>query len=245
MSTVLQVAGARKSFGGVRALVGVDLELAGGEIVGLLGHNGAGKSTLVRALSGADPLDSGEIRLDHSVVRISQPRDARELGIETLYQDLALADALDAVANLYLGRELRTFWRGLDEDAMERDAREILGRVNPELRELRRPVRELSGGQRQAVAFARALCFDARVLILDEPTAALGPEETAVVVAAIRRLREEGLAILIVSHDLHGVFELADRLVVMRRGAIVGEARPEDTDPDTIVSWMISGRTAA
>ena len=237
----VEIRGATKAFGGVHALEDVGLELRGGEVVGLLGHNGAGKSTLVRALSGADPLDAGEILVDGTRVEIAHPRDARAVGIETLYQDLALADPLDAVANLFLGRERVTRFGTLDEDAMERDARAVIARVNPELKALRSPIRALSGGQRQAVALARALLFDARVLVLDEPTAALGPGETAAVADAIGRLRDQGLAVLVVSHDLHGVFELADRLVVMRRGRVVADVATADTTRDAILRAMIAG----
>lgn len=237
----VEIRNASKAFGGVHALDDVGFSLRDGEVVGLLGHNGAGKSTLVRALSGAGPIDSGQILVSGAAVTLAHPRDARSAGIETLYQDLALAEPLDAVANLFLGRELVSRFGRLDEDAMERDARAVLARVNPELVQLRRRVRELSGGQRQAVAFARALLFDARVLVLDEPTAALGPGESAAVAAAIRRLRDQGLAILVVSHDLHGVFELADRLVVMRRGRVVSESEKSQTSQDEVLRTMIAG----
>ncbi len=237
----VEIRNASKAFGGVKALEAVSFELRAGEVVGLLGHNGAGKSTLVRALSGAEPIDSGQILVDGAQVTLGHPRDARAAGIETLYQDLALAEPLDVVANLYLGREIVSwFWR-LDEDAMERDGSAVLARVNPELVQLRSPVRVLSGGQRQAVAFARALLFDARVLVLDEPTAALGPAETAAVASAIGRLRDEGLAILVVSHDLHDVFELADRVVVMRRGRVVSEGLTSETTRDEVLRSMIAG----
>lgn len=237
----VEIRNATKAFGGVRALEDVSFSLRAGEVVGLLGHNGAGKSTLVRALSGAGAIDSGQILVAGAPVTLAHPRDARAAGIETLYQDLALAEPLDAVANLYLGRELVSCFGRLDEDAMERDARTVLARVNPELVQLRRPVRDLSGGQRQAVAFARALLFDAQVLILDEPTAALGPGESAAVAAAIGRMRDQGLAILVVSHDLHGVFELADRLVVMRRGRVVSERAKSETSQDEVLRSMIAG----
>ena len=239
--TRVEIRAASKAFGGVHALEDVQFELLGGEVVGLLGHNGAGKSTLVRALSGADPLDSGEILVDGEPARLAHPRDARAVGIETLYQDLALADPLDAVANLFLGREIVSWFGRLDEDAMERDARAALARVNPELALLRSPVRDLSGGQRQAVALARALLFHARVLVLDEPIAALGPHESEAVAAAIRRLRDQGLAILVVSHDLHGVFDLADRLIVMRRGRVVADTPTAETTRDEILRSMIAG----
>ena len=241
MSARVEVRGAVRAFGGVRALAGVDLDLPAGEVVGLLGHNGAGKSTLVRALSGVDPLDAGEIRIDGRPVRLDSPREARGLGIETLHQDLALADPLDAVANLFLGRE-RTHWLGrLDEEAMEREAREVFERVAPGFDVLRTPVRHLSGGQRQAVAIARALCFEARVLVMDEPTAALGPRETAMVGELVTRLRDQGLAILLVSHDLADVLALADRVVVMHTGRVVARAATRETHRDQVLAWMIAG----
>lgn len=241
MSALVEIRGATKAFGGVHALEGVDLDLRAGEVLGLLGHNGAGKSTLVRALSGADPLDAGEVRFDGARVAIASPRDARTLGIETLYQDLALAEQLDAVANLFLGRERRNRLGLLDEEAMERDARDVLARVAPDFDGLRVPVRRLSGGQRQAIAIARALRFQARVLVMDEPTAALGPEETGTVGRLVRRLRDDGLALLVVSHDLHAIFDLADRVAVMRAGRLVAIASTAETTREEVLGWMIAG----
>ena len=222
MTVRVEMRDVHKRFGGVHAVAGVDLDLVAGEIVGLLGHNGAGKSTLMRVLAGADPLDEGEIRIDGVRVQLRSPRDARRLGIETLHQNLALVDELDAVANLFLGRELTSRLGLLDEEAMEAAARDVLARLNPELRTLRAPVRRLSGGQRAAVAIARAIHFRPSVLILDEPTAALGPGEKPLVGAAVRQLREEGLAIVVISHDLHDVLDLADRVVILRAGRVVG-----------------------
>lgn len=237
--------GLRKHFGGVHAVEDVDLELCAGEVVGLLGHNGAGKSTLIKLLSGALTRDGGEVLIDGHSVRLRDPRDARELGIETIYQDLALADNLDAAANLFLGRERVTRWGLLDDRAMERVARDVIARVNPNFDAFQSPVRHLSGGQRQAIAIARAIHFGARVLIMDEPTAALGNQEKALVAEWIRRLVAEGMAILLVSHDLANVFELSDRIVVMKSGRIVGAARKSEVTREEVLSWMIAGRKAA
>ena len=236
--------GVSKSFGGVRAVEKADLHVAMGEVVGLLGHNGAGKSTLMALLAGALRADEGEIRIDGEPIRLGSPREARALGIETLYQDLALADNLPAAANLFLGRERTSAFGLLDEAAMERITREVVQRVNPRFCDFRSPVRLLSGGERQQVALARAIHFDARVLILDEPTAALGPEETAQVGGIVRRLRDQGLAIVLVSHDLHDVFALSDRLVVMRGGRVVASRPKAETRPDELLELIISGAPA-
>jgi D-xylose transport system ATP-binding protein len=233
--------GVHKHFGGVHAVNDASLALRAGEVVGLLGHNGAGKSTLIKLLSGALPLDSGEIRVAGSPVKIDGPRDARGHGIETLYQTLALADNLDAAANLFLGRELVTPWGRLDERAMERVARDVIQRLNPDFGAFGVPVRYLSGGQRQCVAIARAIHFDARVLIMDEPTAALGPQETELVANLIRRLAREGIGVLLVSHDLHDVFELSDRIVVMKNGRIVGGGRTSELTREQALQLIIVG----
>ncbi len=240
----VEMRGVRKSFGGVHAVEGVDFQVAAGEVVGLLGHNGAGKSTLMALLAGALRLDAGEIRIDGAPVELGSPRQARALGIEALYQDLALADNLPAAANLFLGRERTNAFGLLDASAMERVAREVLHRVNPRFRDFHSPVRQLSGGERQQVALARAIHFQARVLILDEPTAALGPEETAQVGEIVRRLRDQGLAIVLVSHDLHDVFALSDRVVVMRAGRVVASRRCADTRPEELLQLIIAGVAA-
>jgi D-xylose transport system ATP-binding protein len=230
-----------KSFGGVHAVWRADFRLEAGEVVGLLGHNGAGKSTLVALLSGALALDEGEIAVDGRPVRIASPRDARALGIEALYQDLALADNLPAPANLFLGRELRTRFGLLDEAGMERITRDVVQRVNPAFRDFKSPVKRLSGGERQSIALARAVHFQARLLILDEPTAALGPAETRQVGALVRRLRDQGLGIVIVSHDLHDVFSLSDRVVVMKGGRVVASRATCDVTPETLLELIIAG----
>ncbi len=237
----VELKGVHKRFGGVHAVEDVSLELYAGEVVGLLGHNGAGKSTLMRTLSGADPLDSGEIRIDGRPVRIRDPRDARTLGIETLYQDLALAENLDATANLFLGREQLTRWGTLDDAGMERDAHRVISRLNPGVPSLSAPVATLSGGERQCVAIARAIRFEPRVLIMDEPTASLGPAETAQVARIIRELRSGGLGIFLVSHDLHDVFELADRVCIMRGGRLVATRRVSETTREEVLELIIAG----
>jgi ABC-type sugar transport system, ATPase component len=230
------------SFGGIRAVDQASISLNRGEVVGLLGHNGAGKSTLIKILSGAYKRDAGEIRIDGEPATINNPRDAKAYGIETIYQQLAVADNVDAAANLFLGREMITPLGTLDDAAMESKAREVMGRLNPNFRRFKEPVKALSGGQRQSVAIARAILFNARILIMDEPTAALGPQETAQVGELIRQLKSEGIGIFLISHDIHDVFDLADRLVVMKNGQVVGEARTEDVTKDEVLGMIIMGK---
>jgi D-xylose transport system ATP-binding protein len=231
----------RISFGGVRAVDDVTLDLHRGEVLGLLGHNGAGKSTLIKMLSGAYRPDAGEIRVDGQPVGIATPRDAKRHGIETIYQTLALAENLDAAANLFLGRELRSPWGTLDDVAMEAEARKVMARLNPNFRKFKEPVRALSGGQRQSVAIARAIHFNARVMIMDEPTAALGPQETQQVAELILQLKREGIGIFLISHDIHDVFDLADRVAVMKNGRLVGTARTSDVSKDEVLGMIILG----
>ena len=230
------------AFGGIHAVQDVSVDLYPGEVVGLLGHNGAGKSTLIKILSGAYRRDAGEIRVNGEVANINSPRDAKRYGIETIYQTLALADNVDAAANLFLGRELRTPWGTLDDAAMEAACREVMGRLNPYFQRFKDPVAALSGGQRQSVAIARAIHFDARVLIMDEPTAALGPQETAQVADLIAQLKAEGLGIFLISHDIHDVFGLSDRLSVMKNGRLVGTARTRDVTEDEVLGMIILGK---
>lgn len=229
------------SFGGIRAVDDVSLDLHPGEVVGLLGHNGAGKSTFIKMLSGAYRPDAGEIRIDGQAVTINSPRDARRHGIETIYQTLALADNLDAAANLFLGRELRTAWGTLDDVAMEAETRQVMARLNPHFVKFKEPVRALSGGQRQAVAIARAIHFNARILIMDEPTAALGPQETKQVADLILQLKREGIGIFLISHDIHDVFDLADRVAVMKNGRMVGTAPTRAVTKDQVLEMIILG----
>lgn len=230
------------SFGGVRAVDHASISLNRGEVVGLLGHNGAGKSTLIKILSGAYRRDGGEIRIDGETATINNPRDAKGYGIETIYQQLAVADNVDAAANLFLGREMVTPIGTLDDAAMESKAREVMGRLNPNFRRFKEPVKALSGGQRQSVAIARAILFNARILIMDEPTAALGPQETTQVGELIKQLKSEGIGIFLISHDIHDVFDLADRVVVMKNGKVVGSARTSDVTKDEVLGMIILGK---
>jgi D-xylose transport system ATP-binding protein len=230
------------AFGGVHAVRDVTIDLHAGEVVGLVGGNGAGKSTLMRVLSGAHQADFGEIRIDGKPVSITNPRDAKALNIETIYQTLALADNVDAPGNVFLGRELATPLGSLDDSRMESETRKVMGRLNPNFKRFKMAVRSLSGGQRQAVAIARAVYFNAKVLIMDEPTAALGPAETAQVHNLIRQLKDEGIGIFLISHDIHDVFDLSDRISVMYQGRIVDTVDKNDVTPDEIVSMIILGK---
>ena len=231
-----------KSFGGVKAVDGVSLNLHPGEVVALLGHNGAGKSTLRTRLAGAYPIDSGEVLVQGQKSHIRTPVDAQRLGIESIYQTLALADNLDAVANLFLGRELLTPWRTLDDHRMDAEARKVFERLNKNFRNVRTPVRRLSGGQRQVVAISRAIYFNARILIMDEPTAALGPEETAMVGNLVRQLKAEGVGIFLITHDMPDVFGLSDRLAVMKNGRLVGTYRTAGVTEDEVLGMIITGK---
>ena len=230
------------SFGGVHAVDGVTVDLHAGEVVGLVGGNGAGKSTLIRALSGAHSADSGEILIDGQPVSIGNPRDAKALGIETIYQTLALADNVDAAANVFLGRELRSRLGSLDDSAMESATRKVMGRLNPRFKNFKTSVKSLSGGQRQSVAIARAIHFNARVLIMDEPTAALGPAETAQVRELVAQLKTEGIGIFLISHDIHDVFDLADRISVMLQGKLVGTVDKNTVTKDEVLAMIIMGK---
>ena len=231
-----------KAFGGVQAVDDMSLNLYPGEVVALLGHNGAGKSTLMKMLAGAYPIDSGEVVIDGRPAHVRTPADAQRLGIESIYQTLALADNLDAVANLFLGRELLTRWRTLDDHRMDADARTVFKRLNKNFTNVRTPVRRLSGGQRQVVAISRAIYFNARILIMDEPTAALGPEETAMVGNLVRQLKDEGVGIFLISHAMPDVFALSDRLAVMKNGRMVGTYRTADVTEDEVLGMIIAGR---
>ncbi len=231
-----------KRFGGVHAVQNVSIDLMPGEVVGILGHNGAGKTVLIKALSGAIPCDEGDIIINGKKVKLKRPRDARRHGIECIYQTLALSDNLDAPANLFLGREIMTKYGTLNDGAMENEARKVINRLNPNFTNIKDPVRNMSGGQRQSVAIARAIYFNAKILIMDEPTAALGPHETAMVTEIIKQLKSEGIGIFLISHDLHDVFDLADRVSVMKNGRLVGTHRTDEVTKDEILGMIILGK---
>lgn len=230
------------AFGGIKAVDHVTVDLFPGEVVGLLGHNGAGKSTLIKCLSGAYQKDSGQILIDGKEVSINNPRDARQYNIETIYQTLALADNLDASANLFLGRELTTPLGFVDDARMEAETRKIFARLNPNFRKFKAPVSALSGGQRQSVAIARAVYFNARVLIMDEPTAALGPHETQMVAELIAELKRQGLGIFLIDHDVRQVKKLCDRAAVMKNGELVGIVKVDEVTEDDILAMIILGK---
>jgi D-xylose transport system ATP-binding protein len=238
---LVEMRGISVAFGGLKAVDDASVDLYAGEVVGLVGHNGAGKSTLIKVLSGAIGRDSGEILISGQPAAIHNPREAKNYGIETIYQTLALAENIDAASNMFLGREIVTRWGTLDDVAMEAATREVMGRLNPNFRRFKNPVRTLSGGQRQSVAIARAIHFNARILIMDEPTAALGPAETEQVRDLIRQLKKEGIGIFLISHDIHDVFDLSDRVTVMKNGRIVGTVNKAEVTTDDILSMIIAG----
>jgi ribose transport system ATP-binding protein len=244
MTPLLDVSGAVKSYGAVRALDGAELSVDAGEVVALLGDNGAGKSTLIKAIGGVHTLDGGEIRIDGKVATLGSPRASRDAGIETLHQDLGLFDNLSAVANFRIGRELRRP-RALGrlgllrERAMERDWLVQLERLAVDRVDPRQEVALLSGGQRQAIAVLRAVAFAQRLVILDEPTAALGLRESAKVLELIARLPERGVAVILISHNLEHVAQVADRAVVLRQGRTVGVAAPTSENHEALVSMIV------
>ena len=241
---LLKLRGIDKHFGPVQALYGVDLDLPAGQVTGLCGDNGAGKSVLTRTIAGVHQPDHGQIFFEGRPVHIRSARDASALGIETVYQDLALADNLDIVQNMFLGRErLR---RGLlDEDSMELQAAETLSTLRvTTVRSIRQPVASLSGGQRQAVAVAKAVMWNSKLVLLDEPTAALGVVQTQSVLDLIRRLRDHGLAVMVISHNLNDVFEIADRIAVLYLGRMVAEGLAADFDRQSGVEYMTTGTAA-
>ena len=238
---LLKVRGIDKHFGPVQALYHVDLDLPAGQVTALCGDNGAGKSVLTKAIAGIHQPDHGQIFWEGRPVHIHTPRDASRLGIETVYQDLALADNLDIVQNMFLGRE-RLRYGLLDEDSMERAAAQTLSSLRvTTVRSIRQPVASLSGGQRQSVAVAKAVMWNSKLVMLDEPTAALGVVQTKMVLDLVRRLRDHGLAVMVISHNLNDVFEVADRIAVLYLGRMVVQDRASAFDRQTVVEYMTTG----
>jgi D-xylose transport system ATP-binding protein len=239
---ILQLRGISKSFGSVQALSDVDFEVRSGEIMALVGDNGAGKSTLIKCVAGIHTADSGEILFDGKPVHIHGPKDSARLGIEVVYQDLALCDNLDVVQNMYLGREERDWLWRLKEPLMEQRTAETLSSLSvTTIRSIRQPVASLSGGQRQSVAVAKAVQWNSRVVILDEPTAALGVAQTRQVLELVKRLAAQGLAVVLISHNLHDVFEVATRITVLRLGRDVGVYEREKTTQQEVVQAITAG----
>ena len=243
MTALLEVQDVHKRFGGTYATRGVSLTVNEGEVLALAGDNGAGKSTLIKMVSGVHQPDSGAVLYKGGSLRGRTPQEVREAGIETIYQDLALADNLDVGINLFLGRERQQKFLGilprLDRTFMRAEAKKALADLGIVVQEPNRPVRDLSGGQRQSIAIGRAVYWQAKVLIMDEPTAALGVPEQREVMALIHRLKAQGVGIIFISHNLNDIFEVSDRIVVLERGRKAGERRTGDTDPDEVVKLMM------
>jgi D-xylose transport system ATP-binding protein len=240
---LLELRGLSKSFGSVQALTDVDFEVKEGEVMALVGDNGAGKSTLIKCVAGIHGYDDGQIMFDGREVHIHGPKDAARLGIEVVYQDLALCDNLDVVQNMYLGREARDFFQRLKEPVMEVKTAETLKSLAvTTIKSIRQPVASLSGGQRQSVAVARAVMWNSRLVILDEPTAALGVAQTEQVLALVRRLAEQGLGVVLISHNLHDIFETATRITVLRLGRNVGIYDRDTTTQEEVVHAITAGR---
>jgi ABC-type sugar transport system ATPase subunit len=244
MEPLLQAVKLTKRFGGLTAVDSASFDIFPGEVVGLVGDNGAGKSTLIKMISGVYQPNDGEIRFQGKAVSFSGPGDARDLGIETIYQDLALAENMDAPANIFLGREIKRGYLGglvhtVDRSKMRSEATQILSRLDIRIPSLGQQIRNLSGGQRQAVAIARTIYWNAKLVIMDEPTAALGVSEQRKVLRLVRTLAEQGVPVLIISHNMQDVFAVSDRIVVMRRGRKVGELAAAKSTPDEVVSLMV------
>jgi D-xylose transport system ATP-binding protein len=240
---VLELRGVSKSFGAVQALYQVDFHVSAGEVMALVGDNGAGKSTLIKCIAGIYPIDSGEVIFDGKPVHIHGPKEAADLGIEVVYQDLALADNLDVVQNMFLGREETQGLARLDETKMEARAAETLKTLSvTTIRSVRQTVAGLSGGQRQSVAVAKAVMWNSRLVILDEPTAALGVAQTHQVLELVKRLGEQGLAVILISHNLHDVFEVADNITVLRLGQNVAEFKRTETNQQKVVEAITAGQ---
>jgi len=240
---VLEVKDIVKRFGGLVAVNKVSMEVAPGEVVGLLGDNGAGKSTLIKVVSGVYHQDEGQVIFQGKEVKIGNPMDAIRLGIETIYQDLALAENLNVYSNIFLGREKLKKALGLidvlDHDYMYQESKKVLDQLGIEIPSLKNKIKMLSGGQRQSVAISRSIYWNAKLLIMDEPTAALGVAEQRKVLDLVRTLSAQGVGIIIISHQLYDVFQVAHRLVILRRGEKVGELMVKETNPDEVVSLMV------
>lgn len=240
---IYEVRNLSKRYGPVVALDDASFKLHAGEVIGLVGDNGAGKSTLVQLISGVFPYDEGSIEVDGEAMQFRTPADARAAGIETIYQDLALCDNLSAADNIFLGREIVTrrlgVFPGVDNRTMRERAKTVLDELHIRIPDLDAPVRQLSGGQRQAVAISRAVYWQARLMIMDEPTAALGVPEQRKVMALIQMLKGRGVPVILISHNMQDVFEIADRIFVMRRGRNVGDFRVGDVKPSDVVNLMI------
>jgi len=247
MGYLLEVRNITKRFGGLVAVNDVSMGVQAGEVVGLLGDNGAGKSTLIKVISGVYQAEEGKIFFQDKEVQIASPMDALAMGIETIYQDLALAENLNTPANIFLGREkmkrVLGFLNVLDHPYMQAESRKVLEKLDILIPSLRNRIRALSGGQRQAVAISRSIYWDAKFLIMDEPTAALGVAEQKKVIATINLLKSHGIGIIVISHQMHDVFQVADRLIIMRRGEKVAERITRDTTADEIVSLIVGAET--
>jgi D-xylose transport system ATP-binding protein len=242
LEPTLEARGITKSFGSVEALVDVDFEVRSGEVMALVGDNGAGKSTLIKCIVGINTIDRGELYFDGRKVAIHGPKDAARLGIEVVYQDLALCDNLDVVQNMYLGREARDFLRRLKEPVMEARTAETLASLSvTTIGSIRQPVATLSGGQRQSVAIGRAVMWNSRIVILDEPTAALGVAQTRQVLELVQRLAEQGLGVVIISHNLHDIFEVSDRITVLRLGRNAALFERSETTQQEVVHAITAG----
>jgi D-xylose transport system ATP-binding protein len=241
---ILELKGVSKSFGAVQALYEVDFHVSRGEVMALVGDNGAGKSTLIKCIAGIYSIDSGDVLFEGERVNLHGPKDSARLGIEVVYQDLALADNLDVVQNMFLGREELTGpLRSLDEITMERRANDTLATLSvTTIRSVRQTVAGLSGGQRQSVAVAKAVMWNSKVVILDEPTAALGVAQTRQVLDLVKRLGEQGLAVVLISHNLHDIFEVADNITVLRLGQNVGEYKRTDVTQTQVVEAITAGK---
>ena len=247
MAYVLEVRNITKRFGGLVAVNNVSMGVQAGEVVGLLGDNGAGKSTLIKVISGVYKADEGKILFMDKEVQIDSPMDALAMGIETIYQDLALAENLNTPANIFLGREKMKkalgFINVLDHQYMQAESRKILEKLDILIPSLRNRIRALSGGQRQAVAISRSIYWDAKFLIMDEPTAALGVAEQKKVIETINLLKSQGIGIIVISHQMHDIFQVADRMIIMRRGKKVAELVTKETNADEVVSLIVGAET--